>query len=52
MDNLNSPSAEFYDYSEVGHLYGQHARGWHALVAELSMLAMGSEALNYAQESQ
>ena len=52
MDNLNSPSAEFYDYSEVGHLYGQHVRGWHALVAELSMLAMGSEALNYAQESQ
>ena len=52
MDNLNSPSAKFFDYSEVGHLYGQHARGWHALVAELSMLAMGSEALNYAQESQ
>jgi len=50
MDNLNSPSAKFYDYSEVGHLYGQHARGWHALVAELSMLAMGLEALNYAED--
>ena len=50
MDNLNSPSAKFLDYSEVGHLYGEHAKGWHALVAELSMLAMGSEAINYAQE--
>ncbi|MDG1545940.1 MAG: glutamate--cysteine ligase [Candidatus Poseidoniaceae archaeon] len=51
MDNLNSPSAKFLDYSEVGHLYGEHAKGWHALVAELSMLAMGSEAINYAQET-
>ena len=50
MDNLNSPSARFFDYSEVGHLYGKHARGWHALVAELSMLAMGSEAISYAQD--
>lgn len=51
MDNLNSPSAEFFDSSEVGHLYGEHAKGWHALVAELSMLAMGSEAIRYANES-
>ncbi|MDA0648139.1 MAG: glutamate--cysteine ligase [archaeon] len=51
MDNLNSPSAEFFDSSEVGHLYGEHAKGWHALVAELSMLAMGAEAIKYANES-
>ena len=51
MDNLNSPSAEFFDSSEVGHLYGEHAKGWHALVAELSMLAMGAEAIKYASES-
>ena len=43
MENLNSPSAEFKPYSEVGPLYGEHAHGWHALVAELSMLAMGAE---------
>ena len=51
MDDLNSPSAEFFDSSEVGHLYGEHAKGWHALVAELSMLAMGAEAIKYANES-
>lgn len=43
MENLNSPSAEFHSYSEVGESYGEHAHGWHALVAELSMLAMGEE---------
>ena len=43
IDNLNSPSAIFQSHSEVGHLYGKHAHGWHALVAELSMLAMGKE---------
>ena len=43
IENLNSPSAVFQSYSEVGHLYGKHAHGWHALVAELSMLAMGKE---------
>ena len=43
MENLNSPSAEFHSYSEVGVSYGEHAHGWHALVAELSMLAMGAE---------
>jgi len=43
MENLNSPSAEFKPYSEVGKQYGEHAHGWHALVSELSMLAMGEE---------
>ena len=43
IENLNSPSAIFQSHSEVGHLYGKHAHGWHALVAELSMLAMGKE---------
>ena len=43
IENLNSPSARFLTYSEVGEKYGQHAHGWHALVAELSMLAMGAE---------
>ena len=45
MENLNSPSAEFKPYSEVGKQFGEHAHGWHALVAELSMLAMGAESL-------
>ncbi|MDP6864777.1 MAG: glutamate--cysteine ligase [Candidatus Poseidoniaceae archaeon] len=43
MENLNSPSAQFLPYSEVGGIFGKHAHGWHALVAELSMLAMGEE---------
>ena len=43
MENLNSPSAEFRPYSEVGKQFGEHAHGWHALVSELSMLAMGAE---------
>ena len=46
MDNLNSPSAIFSTYSEVGESFGTHARTWHALVAELSMLAMGEESLS------
>jgi glutamate--cysteine ligase len=45
MENLNSPSAKFHPYSEVGTAYGEHAHGWHALIAELSMLAMGAESL-------
>ena len=49
IDNLNSPSASFESYSDVGHLYGENAHGWHALVAELSMLAMGREFSNYRQ---
>ena len=36
-------SAEFKPYSEVGIQFGEHAHGWHALVSELSMLAMGAE---------
>ena len=43
MENLNSPSAEFKPYSEVGSQFGEHAHNWHALVSELSMLAMGAE---------
>ncbi len=43
MENLNSPSARFSSFSEVGDSFGTHARTWHALVAELSMLAMGAE---------
>lgn len=42
-ENLNSPSANFEPYSKVGGSYGEHAHGWHALVAELSMLAMAAE---------
>ncbi|MBK70815.1 MAG: hypothetical protein CMB43_00050 [Euryarchaeota archaeon] len=47
IENLNSPSATFQSYADVGHLYGENAHGWHALVAELSMLAMGKEFSNY-----
>lgn len=47
IENLNSPSASFQSYADVGHLYGENAHGWHALVAELSMLAMGREFSNY-----
>ena len=46
IENLNSPSAIFKPFSEVGDLFGEHAHGWHALVAELSMLAMGAESLS------
>ncbi len=49
IENLNSPSALFKSYSDVGHLYGENAHGWHALVAELSMLAMGKEFSDYKQ---
>ena len=44
LDNLNTPSSHFQTFGEVGEIYGQRAHGWHALVAELSMLAMGREA--------
>ena len=47
VENLNSPSAQFQSYNDVGHLYGDNAHGWHALVAELSMLAMGKEFSRY-----
>ncbi len=49
IENLNSPSAEFKSYSEVGHLYGKNSHNWHALVAELSMLAMGKEFSSYSE---
>tara|TARA_B110000902_G_C14231915_1_gene559195 strand:- start:199 stop:1431 length:1233 start_codon:yes stop_codon:yes gene_type:complete len=49
-ENLNSPSARFESYPDGQGKYGQHAQGWHALIAELSMLAMGKELLAY-QES-
>ena len=48
-ENLNSPSARFESIHEVGKVYGEHAHGWHALVAELSMLAMGKELLAYVE---
>ena len=51
MENLNSPSAEFHSYSDVGMSYGEHAHGWHALLAELSMLAMGAESKNQLEVS-
>ena len=51
MENLNSPSAEFHSYSDVGISYGEHAHGWHALLAELSMLAMGAESKNQLEAS-
>ena len=52
MENLNSPSAEFHSYSDVGVIYGEHAHGWHALVAELSMLAMGAESQKQLEGAQ
>ncbi len=44
MDNLNSPSARFENYEGSENPYGKEAHSWHALVAELSMIAMGAEA--------
>lgn len=44
MDNLNSPSARFENFSDGNNPYVDKAHGWHALVAELSMIAMGAEA--------
>ena len=44
MDNLNSPSARFENYEDSENPYIEQAHGWHALVAELSMVAMGAEA--------
>ena len=45
MDNLNSPSARFEHYPDDANPFVLQAHGWHALVAELSMIAMGAEAL-------
>tara|TARA_Y100001954_G_scaffold38778_1_gene38598 strand:+ start:353 stop:1564 length:1212 start_codon:yes stop_codon:yes gene_type:complete len=47
IENLNSPSSTFQSHAEAGHLYGENSHSWHALVAELSMLAMGKEFSNY-----
>lgn len=44
MDNLNSPSSRFENYEDSKNPHLEEAHGWHALVAELSMLAMGAEA--------
>ena len=49
IENLNSPSASFQSYSNIGNLYGENAHGWHTLVAELSMLAMGKEFSAYQE---
>ena len=43
-ENLNSPSAIFTSAAEATQRYGEHSQTWHALLAELSMLAMGAEA--------
>lgn len=51
MDNLNSPSARFESYKDSDNPYLREAHGWHALVAELSMLAMGAEAVKWAGEA-
>ena len=48
MDNLNSPSARFESYKDSDNPYLREAHGWHALVAELSMIAMGAEAVKWA----
>ncbi|MCH1616655.1 MAG: hypothetical protein L7R83_04020, partial [Candidatus Poseidonia sp.] len=48
MDNLNSPSARFENYQGAENPHIQEAHGWHALVAELSMLAMGAEAATWS----
>jgi glutamate--cysteine ligase len=52
MDNLNSPSARFENYEGTTNPYLTDAHGWHALVAELSMLAMGAEAMQQTETSE
>ena len=51
FSNLNSPSAEFITREKLelsgGDGVTKNAETWHALVAELSMLAMGEELSNY-----
>lgn len=51
MDNLNSPSSSFLSATDVGPEAVVLARGRHALVAELSMLAMGAERLAAARRT-
>ena len=48
MDNLNSPSSRYENYKDSKNPHLEEAHGWHALVAELSMLAMGAEAKAWA----
>lgn len=43
LENLNTPSATFLSKDNAGPELTKNAHGWHALVAELSMLAMGVE---------
>ena len=48
MTNLNTPSTEFMDYSQIsnhpeGSLIVNSADNWHALVSEIAMLGMASE---------
>lgn len=51
MDNLNSPSSRFENFEGGQNPYLTDAHGWHALVAELSMLAMGAESLLRGQSA-
>ena len=41
------PSARFENYEGSENPYGKEAHSWHALVAELSMIAMGAEAAEW-----
>ena len=50
IENLNTPSAQFLGRSEMSDEITCHAEGWHALVAELSMLAMGDEMMSLSQK--
>ena len=54
ISNLNSPSAEFITRTDLESSGDQkvtrNADSWHALVAELSMLAMGAERAAYENE--
>ena len=49
IGNLNSPSARFIT-SQEDPSFMTHAHNWHALLSELSMLAMGLEYADLSQE--
>ena len=51
MENLNSPSARFENFQASQNPYLADAHGWHALVAELSMIAMGAESMKWQHHS-
>lgn len=51
LENLNSPSSSFLHGDQIGGQARALARGRHALVAELSMLAMGAERLLSARRT-